>query len=173
MGCRFAFVIALAVATAAAGQTLYRWVDKDGRVHYSDQPSSEAKSLQEKRLGSPNFIDTSTPSYATRKAQQEFPVTLYTAADCQAECKSAREFLGRRGVPFVEVPVKSEQEAAQFKLVFGGGDVFVPSLTVGVQKQKGFEEGAWTRLLDDAGYPKSAVPSAAAKKPAAPAPKPE
>ena len=164
MRLEFAFVIAAAVVTAAAAQTLYRWVDKDGRVHYSDQPPPEAKSLQEKRLGSPNFIDTSTPSYATRKAQQEFPVTLYTAADCQAECKTAREFLGRRGVPFVELAVKSEQEAAQFKQAFGGSDLFVPSLTVGVQKQKGFEEGAWTRLLDDAGYPKSAAPGASAKK---------
>src|SRR5262245_518314 len=43
----------LAVSLAAASQEIYRWVDKDGVVHYADQPgSSDAKLI--------NVIEPST-----------------------------------------------------------------------------------------------------------------
>src|SRR5262245_27563389 len=35
----------LAVSLAAASQEIYRWVDKDGVVHYSDQPGSSNAEL--------------------------------------------------------------------------------------------------------------------------------
>jgi glutaredoxin len=170
MGFRFAVLALLGVVTLASAQTTYRWVDKDGRVQYSDRPPpADAKNPQEKRFGSPNFVE-SGPSYALRRAQQDYPVTLYTAAGCDAECKRAREFLSRRGVPFAETVLKSADESAQYRQAFGGEQVFVPALIVGSQKQKGFEDGAWTRLLDAAGYPKTAQPGATPSA-AQPAPK--
>jgi hypothetical protein len=144
------------VANASA-DSLYRWVDKDGRVHYSDQPPQQGvKRLEEKRPGSANSVETSGPSYATKRAQKDFPVTLYVSPDCGAPCKSAQQFLAARGIPYAEVAVEGEEAVNQFTGVFGGKDVFVPAVTVGTQKIKGFEGGSWNGLLDQAGYPKSA-----------------
>ena len=172
MALRHAGIVLLAFATAAAAQTVYRWLDKEGRVHYADQsPPQDARQVQEKRLGSANFIETSGATYAMIRAQENFPVTLYTAPDCSAECKAARDFLGRRGVPYVEVQISSAPEAANYRQVFGGEEIFVPAVTAGSQKQKGFEDVAWTRLLDDTGYPKAAPAGAtAAGSPTRPAP---
>lgn len=169
--CSLALVLAAAAGSAAA-QTTYRWVDKDGRTHYSDQaPPQDAKKVEEKRIGSGNFVETSGPSYALRKAQHDFPVTLFTSADCEAECKPARDLLNARGITHAEVMMKTPADAQAFKRQFNA-EVFVPSITVGNQKFKGFEHDAWSRLLDEAGYPKSAAPRQRplATLPAAPSP---
>jgi hypothetical protein len=67
---RFASVVVLAALVGNAGaQSLYRWVDKDGRVHYADQPPPQAvKRLEEKKPGAGNLVETSGPSYATKEA---------------------------------------------------------------------------------------------------------
>jgi hypothetical protein len=36
----FLVLAGLALSLAAASQEIYRWVDKNGVVHYSDQPGS-------------------------------------------------------------------------------------------------------------------------------------
>jgi glutaredoxin len=143
----------LAAANAAA-QTAYRWVDKSGHVHYSDQPPpADAGQVEEKRLGGASVIDTSGPDYATRTAAANFPVTLYTSADCQDECRQARDFLARRHIPYGERLMRSSEDAEAYKRATGQSEVFVPSLAVGSRFQRGFLESSWNALLDVAGYP--------------------
>ena len=150
----FAVMLAAVVSTAAQAQAAYRWTDKDGRVHYSDQPPpADARNVQQKMLGSPNFVDTSGPSFSVQKAQQDYPVTLYTGIDCAAECTIARDFLKRRGIPFSEKVIKSLDDAEAFKRITGINELAVPSLLVGAKAEKGYLESAWNRLLDVAGYP--------------------
>ena len=36
----------MAAGTLLAGTTLYRWVDDQGRVHYSDQPQPQAEEIE-------------------------------------------------------------------------------------------------------------------------------
>lgn len=45
---RITLLIALMMAagTLVAGTTLYRWVDDQGRVHYSDQPQPQAEAVE-------------------------------------------------------------------------------------------------------------------------------
>ena len=148
------FVILLAAALAAQAQTAYRWIGKDGQVNYSDQPPpADAKDVQQKTLGEANSVDTSGPSYSMQKAVQNYPVTLYSSVDCQAECKIARDFLKRRGIPFSEKTVRTNDDANAFKKATGIGEVAVPSLLVGTQAEKGYQKSAWNALLDAAGYP--------------------
>ena len=42
---RLVWLLAAAAAFAASAQEIYRWVDKDGIVHYSDQPGSDKAEL--------------------------------------------------------------------------------------------------------------------------------
>src|SRR5574340_630733 len=155
--------LVFALATTAQAQTMYRWVDKAGRVHYSDQlPPPDARSAEQRHL-TPNTVETSELPYAARKAAQDFPVTLYTSPDCTLDCDHARELLKRRGVPYSEVSVRTSQDFEAYKKVFKS-EPFVPSVSIGSQTQKGYEAGAWNSALDAAGYPGSVPPGS---KPAA------
>jgi glutaredoxin len=154
---RAACVAALLASFAvSAQQTVYRWVDKDGKVHFSDAPPpSDARSSQQKRMGS--AADEQPLPYATQVAARRNPVVLYTAASCQRPCVDARELLSRRGIPYGERDAstsKAEQEAIK-KLV---GALEVPVLKVGDSALKGFEEGQWGAALDAAGYPRTLAP---------------
>lgn len=145
---------------AASAQALYKWVGKDGKVHYSDQPPpQEARKVEQPRLRG-GSIDTSGLPYETQQAAKNFPVTLYTSAECQESCERARAFLRRRGVPFSESVLATEEQFDAHKRLFGAENVFLPAISVGRQRQQGFEEGAWNGLLDAAGYARAA-PSAA------------
>ncbi|MDT3736732.1 MAG: glutaredoxin family protein [Denitratisoma sp.] len=152
-------LLSLAVlASSADAQTMYRWVDKEGKVHYSDQPPpKEIKKVERPRLGN-STIETSGLSYEAQKAARDFPVTIYTTPDCAAECKMARDYLAKRGIPYSEKSLTSNDEIVAFRDQFKVDNVFVPAITVGSQQRQGFEETAWSGMLDTAGYPRSAIP---------------
>ena len=142
----------LSLSSQAAG--LYRWVDSAGAVHYSDVPSPEAEKMDARK-----FSGTVTPSddlpYETRRAQQNFPVTLYTGDGCGGICDQARNLLNKRGVPFSEKVLKTPQDFEDFKQLSGiNGEG--PVLGVGRNFLKGFLDTRWNSELDIAGYPKTA-----------------
>lgn len=159
-------------AGASLAGNLYRWVDKDGTVHYSDQPPpSSVKEVQEKKLGA--SVIEGSPSYALQQAVKNFPVNLY-ATDCGAGCNKARELLNKRGVPYNEKNPNQQPESAE-ALKQIAGELLVPVLVVGNNPPlKGFEETAWNLALDAAGYPRTSVPEAVkpTKKPATKEPAP-
>ncbi|MBI5750664.1 MAG: glutaredoxin family protein [Hydrogenophilales bacterium] len=159
----FAFLLG-----AAAQAEMYRWVDKDGKVHYTDQPPppNEAKKVEEKKFGG-NLIQGDLP-YATQQAAKNFPVTLYTG-DCGEFCTQAKTYLSKRGIPYSErLPGKNPADAELFKKI--SKDNFIPLLQIGGSTQlRGFDESAWAAALDQAGYPKSnPFPRGQQPKPAEP-----
>lgn len=147
-------VLAL-VGASALGQQAYRWIDKDGGVHYTQTPPPpDARDVQRKKLEG-NLAESSNLSYSTQQAAQNFPVTLYTAPDCGEPCDNARANLVKRAVPFREISVVDQKSVEDLKKV--SGRVQLPTLVVGSAVQSGFLEGAYKSALDDAGYPSSAV----------------
>lgn len=146
--------IALLFGASAQAQ-MYRWVDKDGKVHYTDQPPppSEAKKIEEKKFGG-NLVQGENLPYATQQAAKNFPVTLYTG-DCGSTCTQAKTYLTKRGVPYSErLPSKNQADFELFKIITK--ENVIPFLQVGSSTQlKGFDEAAWGAALDQAGYPKT------------------
>ena len=155
---RIAFLVGIAAAIVAAGasaqQQVYRYVDKDGKVVYSDRsPPTDSREVQAKRL-SPNFIESNTVPLATTQAAERYPATLYTFA-CGTVCQSAEALLNRRGVPYTTVNVEDVKGAEQLKKLTG--EQQAPVLQLGDRLvAKGFNESRWQAMLDEAGYPKSA-----------------
>jgi len=151
---RFAALAAAALllpALAAAQANVYRWVDKDGKVHYSDTPPPEPqKNLTQKRVGG-GYADSNQLPYATQVAMQKSPVTLYTGNNC-TPCVSARNLLMLRGVPFTERTVNSNEDIDALQRL--SGSTSLPFGTIGGQQLLGFSDGDWTQYLDAAGYPK-------------------
>ena len=152
---RFSLMLLLFLATAAGAQTTYRWVDKDGKVHYGDQPpaANEAKSIQQKKASQLGVIATE-PSYSLRQAMADFPVTLYSQPQCGEPCANGHSHLTRRGIPFTDKVVANEGDMTALKSLLGGAEPVLPVLQVGSRVVKGYQAGAWDNLFDAAGYPK-------------------
>lgn len=149
-------VLVFAVIASVDAAQLYRWVDADGKVHYTDKPPpKDAKDIEKKRVNT--ATDAVPLPYAVQQAAKTFPVTLYSA-DCGAPCDQARALLEKRGVPYSERNAADPEVQAELKKVTGSQDVDVPVLQVGrASVVKGWESGQWNTALDAAGYPKTAA----------------
>ncbi len=145
----------LIIVNGAYAAEVYRWVDGNGKVHYSDiPPPADAQNAQLKKMGG-NAIDVDKVSYATRDAMKKNPVVLFSN-NCGTLCDQAKQLLNKRGIPFtLRNPEASSVEADALKKLIGSLEV--PVLVVGSSSPlKGFEEGAWTSALNNAGYPTTA-----------------
>ena len=142
------------VAAASFAQDAYRWIGKDGKVHYSDTPPApaETQKIEQKKLNASVIDSGGSYSYETRQAAKDFPVTLYTAPDCGPNCRNARDFLKQRGIPYAEKTVTTPADALAYNKATGVNSISLPTLLVGSKVQKGFEEAAWGSLLEAAGY---------------------
>ena len=131
-------------------QQVYKSVDKNGRVTYSEVPPAPGS---ESKLAAGSAPSGPLP-YALQQIVSRYPVTLYTAAEC-APCITARLMLTQRGVPFTERTISSNEDIDAYKKL--NGDTSLPLATIASQQLKGYEETEWTKYLDAAGYPKSST----------------
>jgi glutaredoxin len=155
----------LLVPGLAWSQTaIYRQVDANGRVIFSDIPMSNttAQTTVATEAG-PTSSNPALP-YALRETVSRYPVTLYTSADCQP-CDLGRQLLQQRGMPYTEKTITTPQDAEALKRLSGG--VSVPLLTIGQQQLKGFSDSQWQQYLSAAGYADKVNLPAAYRNPAA------
>ncbi len=147
-------VAILGPPTHALADGVYHWIDENGRPVYSDlPPPPSVKRLEQKSMRA-NQVETDKLPYAVRKAAESFPVTLYTTPDAKCTgCPMAKQYLARRGVPFSEIVVESDEQIADALKVLGGEQVEVPALVVGGRAYKGYSTGEWDAALNSAGYP--------------------
>jgi len=144
-------LLLLALSLGAQAQT-YRWKDASGKVQFTDTPPPGKTRVVEETIAPPVDPLGGIP-FATRQAAMNYPVTLYSPVDCSAPCQQARELLKGRAIPFTEKVVQKPEDIAELKQLVG--DNFVPSLKVGRESSRGYETGAWNKLLDLAGYPRA------------------
>jgi glutaredoxin len=153
-----AAIVALGLVAGANAQEkqLYRYIDADGRVVYTDKsPPASAKNVQPKKITA-NVIETNEIPLASQLASEKYPVTLYTY-DCGELCRNAEGLLNRRGVPFTTINVSQPDGMAKLQALTGANSV--PVLQVGEKLvAKGFLESRWQSMLDEAGYPKTPAP---------------
>jgi glutaredoxin len=149
-----AILILVAASASPALAQVYRWIDEEGRVRYTDtQPPPNAKQVQKKRVGV-------TPADRSRAAAKElaiaterFPLRLYSSPTCAEACVAARAALNQRAAPFQEIQVWDAESNEELKKATGGNEV--PVLVVGARPPiKGFEKAEYDNALDAAGYPK-------------------
>lgn len=149
-------LLALALAASAvSAQQVYRNVDRNGKVTFSDQPPA-ANAQPAAPRGGVSTVEGGGAigglPYELQQVVQRYPVTLYTRDDCQP-CDSGRSLLNTRGVPFNERQVRTPEDAEALQRL--SGEASLPLLAVGAQQLKGFSDTTWSQYLDAAGYPKS------------------
>jgi len=177
----------LLIAAGAMAQPIYRNVDKNGKVTFSDRaPTASTEAAAAPQAGITPPANAGLP-YELRQVAQRYPVTLYSSEEC-APCGTARSLLVTRGIPFEERTVKSNQDVEALQRL--SNQASLPLLTIGSQQLKGYSDAEWSQYLDAAGYPKSnslpagyrnpparplvaLQPAPAAREPEQPAPAPQ
>lgn len=158
---------------ASAHAQVYRWVDADGRVTYSDKPPPASMAKQQQKSIDSDETTVSGLNYSLSELAKNFPVMLYTSSEC-APCDEGRLLLKNRGIPFSEKTINSNEDIARMKQA--GGDGRIPFLTVGRNSHSGFDSSAWNGTLTAVGYPETSQLPAnyqfSAPQPAAPLPAP-
>jgi hypothetical protein len=149
------FLVCLAILPQEmqAGE-LFRWVDKAGKMNYGDLPPADATEVERIKVSSEPAPNDDLP-FETRRAQENFPVTLYTSNGCGDACTQGRSLLSKRGIPYSEKLLQTREDIEAFKRL-SGIDSVVPVLQVGKDFLKGYLESQWNGELDIAGYPKTA-----------------
>ena len=160
------FAAAAFCGNDANAQQIYRIVQPDGRVTFTDtrplETNAKATAASVAPLGGGS--QAALP-FELREAATRYPVTLYTAPEC-GPCGAGRTMLSNRGIPFSEKTVTTNEDIEALKRL---GATSVPFLTIGSQQLKGFAESEWAQFLDAAGYPKtSQLPSGYTQPPATP-----
>ena len=165
--------LALLLGAGSASAQLFKWVDANGKTHFSDQPPPQGAKPAELK-GAVGKTAAELP-YALATAVRNYPVTLYTTGSCNV-CDLGRNYLKKRGIPFTELTVGTAED--EVKLRAAGGDGSMPYLIVGRTKAAGFTESSWESMLNVALYPATKMlpatyqyPAAVAAAPAPVAPK--
>ncbi len=122
-------VLCLMLTATLAVAAVYRWVDADGKVHFSDTPPAGVTS-QEMALPTPDVLPAPTVVPAEAKAGQsrsaeEKPTTsrvsseganveIYVTDWCPY-CRKAESWFKSRGIPFAAYDIEKDSRAAQRK----------------------------------------------------------
>ena len=155
---------ALLVLAAGAAHAQFKVVGPDGKVTYTDRapPAVEGRVAPVVK-GDSGSGEAALP-FALRQVVTKFPVTLYTASQCDA-CEQGRALLTRRGIPFSERTATTPEDRDAWQRLVGGQEA--PVLKVGAQVMRGFTSTTWDETLDLAGYPRQSQLPPNYKAPAA------
>jgi glutaredoxin len=154
------FLTLTATATALPAQSLYKWVDAQGKISYSDQPpppALEVKDLSKtvNTLGAGLAQNEPLP-FDTQQLVARSPVVIYTSKGC-GPCESGRNLLRGKGIPFTEKTVDNTDDLKALGAQFNAQTL--PVLTVGKKSINGFGASQWSDTLAEAGFNEStAVP---------------
>ena len=162
--------LAVLLCMGSASAQMFKWVDANGKTHFSDQPPPASAKPAQIKAGGGETSGVSLP-YTLATAVRNYPVILFTTKPCSG-CDQGRAFLKARGIPFTEKTVSTEADGEKLKEAGGSGSM--PFLTVGSAKSTGFQSDAWTSMLNVALYPATKMLPASYQYPAAAsaAPKP-
>lgn len=139
-------VAAAAFMAAGAQAQIYRSVDAQGQVTFTDTPDAATEPVTP---GSPATPGTVALPYELRQVQARYPVTLYASPQC-APCELGRKLLTDRGIPFAEKAIITPEDAEALQRLTSSTEL--PVLSVGTKPIQGYEQTAWTQYLDAAGY---------------------
>lgn len=119
-------LLALALSINPAFAGMYKVVQPDGRVIYTDRPPQSAQGGRVTEIQAPM---APTPPIAAKPGNpggQEFArpatLTMYSSAGC-GHCIRAKAYLNSRGIPFREVDVDRDSAGRQEFIRLGGRGV--------------------------------------------------
>ena len=131
----FLLITTFLVFTSSALAGVYKWVDENGEVHFSDKPMS-AKAER--------FEVSSTNSVSFTKVESSYgsQLTIYTAEWC-GYCTKAKKYMRSNNIAFREFDIEKSREGKMRYKQFNTKSI--PLFTLNKERMTGFSE---KRLLE-------------------------
>jgi glutaredoxin len=143
----FVFALSATLLAGSASAGIYRWVDADGRIVYSDSPPKQG-SAKSVKLETSVVVPTAPPEPKAAAVQGD-RVKLYTTTWC-GYCKKARAHLKSRNIPFDDIDVETtDRGRREYREIGGNG---VPVIFVGERRMDGYDQGGLQDMLKAAGW---------------------
>lgn len=132
------FIATLAMAGGVHAE-IYRWVDDNGKVHFSDKPSRQHASEDVKlRINTYEGV-----SYDTSSVDVGKKVVMYSATWCGV-CKKAKRYFEDNRIRYTEYDIENSATGkSDFKKLGGKG---VPIILVGNRRMNGFSAAGFEKL---------------------------
>ncbi len=128
----------------AANGGIYKWVDEQGKVHFTDNPPDDIKT-EEVELKINTYSSVEIKPLVERLGKKD-KVVMYSATWCRM-CKKAKQYFQINNIPYVSYDVeKSRIGKMDFKLLHGKS---VPVIIVGNKRMNGFTAAKFDRLYED------------------------
>ncbi len=155
-------LLLLAFPTLAYSETFYKWLDQNGRVHYSSQKPDDhqdatilnIKEDSQSTRALSHQATESAQSFSTHKDQavSALPgykgpgsgtVVMYSTAWC-GYCKKARRYFRENNIAFNDYDIEKSAKARSQHKQYGGSGV--PLLLFGKHKMRGFNAERFEKL---------------------------
>lgn len=126
---------------------IYKWVDGQGRIHFTDKPPEQSASkpvkLRINSFTSPSIESFQFDESLISKRMVTPDVIMYSTSWC-GYCKQARRYFNQNNIEFTEYDVeKSEKGKKDFKRLDGKG---VPVILVEDRRLNGFSKSAFEQI---------------------------
>ena len=143
-------LLAILLLVLIAGQVqaeIYKWVDENGKVQFSDKPNPLAKSekieVKVNTYVAPIMVDDGSRAAEKPKKAKPKKVVMYSAEWCGV-CKKAKAYFEKNGIRYKEYDVeKSSKGKRDYKKMKGKG---VPIILVGESKMIGFSPSRFQQM---------------------------
>lgn len=147
----FLVILLLATMVPAVAGELYKWVDENGTVHFSDRKQvEEAEPVELEPLNVATPVESATrvtmesrPDTDSDRAASGGRVTMYSTSWC-GYCKKARRYFMAENIPFREHDIEESPRARRAYERLGGGGV--PLIKVGDRTMNGFSAAGFERF---------------------------
>lgn len=153
-------IVILWFPCTAGAADMYKWVDENGVVHFSDSTSGAGRDAAVERIE----IPVSSPKFEPAPSRKEIKwpeflsenpknrraadakVELYTTNWC-GYCRAAKSFLKKKGVPYVEYDIEKDRAAKERKRKLSPGSG-VPVAVINGRVINGFSPGSYESALN-------------------------
>ncbi len=136
------------MSNSVTASTLYKWIDKDGKISYQDRPPPVGQAYEEK-----SFADKSpaSESDADLNSEIKLPVDFYISNDCST-CDSVRTILEMNRVPYNQLLIDFNDKYQQ-RLIDIVGALIVPTVTIGGEPVTNLNRSSLESALSAGGHP--------------------
>lgn len=128
---------------------IYKWVDEQGRTHFSDNApvtaQAEEVTIKINTYNSPGFAPDAFLSEDSEKphSRSSHKVTIYSTAWCGV-CQKAKTYFRRNRISYTEYDVETSAKGKQdYQKMNGKG---VPIILVGNKRLNGFSQQSFESL---------------------------
>ena len=138
---RFFLALSLLLVTPVSWGEVYKWVDANGKIYFSDKkPHSTSAEQLKLKINTYTNVTFDRSIYDTDPGSK---VVMYSTDWC-GYCKKARKYFRKNNIPFKEYDIEKNSEAVKrYKKMGATG---VPVILVGSKRMNGFSEQGFDRI---------------------------